>query len=96
MAEELTRRASDRERRNLPTEHSAQSSLDQYRGDLYPGLEDDGGGVDFRRYLYALVRFKWLFVVALLIGVWTWRYWVRTKPAAVAEEPDPTTVFPGS
>lgn len=37
-----------------------------------------------------------LVVVAVLIGVWTWRYWVRTKPAVVADEPDPTTVFTSS
>lgn len=52
----------------------------------------DDGSLDEETQIWLIVA--GLVVVALLIGVWTWRYWVRTKPAAVAEEPDPTTVFP--
>ncbi len=52
----------------------------------------DGGSLDEETQIWLIVA--GLVVVALLIGLWTWRYWVRTKPApAGAADADPTTVF---
>jgi polysaccharide biosynthesis transport protein len=48
----------------------------EYRGDPYPSFEPEGEGLDLRRYASALVRFKWLFVLALLVAggasYWVW------------------------
>jgi len=48
-------------------------------GDAYPAsFEAEGGSVDFRRYLLALLRYKWLLIAAALLGVagaaaaWRW------------------------
>lgn len=54
----------------------------------------DGGSMDEETQIWLIVA--GLVVVAALIGVWTWRYWVRTRPEPVEAEPDPTTVFHGS
>ena len=54
----------------------------------------DEGTLDEQTQIWLIVA--GLVVVAGLIGVWTWRYWVRTRPAPVEQEPDPTTVFHGS
>lgn len=35
----------------------------------YPALEPAGEGVDLRRYLFALVRYKWLLALGLALGV---------------------------
>jgi hypothetical protein len=77
MADELIRRSSDGDRRQVPAQYSPQSALDQYRGDQYPGREPEEESLDWRRYVYALVRFKWLFLVALLVAggasYWVWQ-----------------------
>lgn len=52
----------------------------------------DDGSLDEETQIWLIVA--GLVVVAALIGVWTWRYWVRTKPVAVDDGPDGTTVFP--
>jgi cobalamin biosynthesis Mg chelatase CobN len=52
----------------------------------------EDGSLDEETQIWLIVA--GLVMVAFLIGVWTWRYWVRTKPVAGPEEPDPTTVFP--
>lgn len=53
----------------------------------------DDGSLDEETQIWLIVA--GLVVVAALIGVWTWRYWARTKPAPVdPPDPDPTTVFP--
>jgi len=40
--------------------------------------EDGGGGIDFRRYLYALLRYKWWIIVGVVVGAAgaaaAWRY----------------------
>jgi uncharacterized protein involved in exopolysaccharide biosynthesis len=77
MADELIRRSSDGDRRQVPAQYSPQGALDQYRGDQYPGREPEEESLDWRRYVYALVRFKWLFLVALLVAggasYWVWQ-----------------------
>ena len=52
---------------------------------------DDDGALDEQAQIWLIVA--GLVLVALLIGVWTWRYWVRTRPATPDEGPDDTTVF---
>ena len=51
----------------------------------------DEGSLDEEAQIWLIVA--GLVVVAFLIGVWTWRYWVRTKPTPPDAEPDHTTVF---
>lgn len=53
----------------------------------------DDGTLDEEAQIWLIVA--GLVAVAALIGVWTWRYWLRTKPAVVEGGPDDTTVFPG-
>lgn len=52
---------------------------------------DEDGALDEQAQIWLIVA--GLVLVALLIGVWTWRYWVRTRPAPVDDGPDDTTVF---
>lgn len=49
------------------------------------------GGIDEETQIWLVVA--GLVVVALLIGVWTVRYWRRTRPDVPPREPDQTTVF---
>ncbi|MDZ7778642.1 MAG: polysaccharide biosynthesis tyrosine autokinase [Gemmatimonadota bacterium] len=35
----------------------------------YGEMEDEGGGIDIRRYLYAVLRYKWWVLAAAVIGV---------------------------
>jgi hypothetical protein len=53
----------------------------------------DDGTVDEETQIWLIVA--GLVVVAALIGVWTWRYWVRTRPVPIDGGPDDTTVFAG-
>lgn len=53
----------------------------------------DDGSVDEETQIWLIVA--GLVAVAALIGVWTWRYWVRTRPVPIEGGPDDTTVFPG-
>ncbi|HET9949775.1 MAG TPA: polysaccharide biosynthesis tyrosine autokinase, partial [Longimicrobiales bacterium] len=39
-----------------------------YGGEVYYPAEGEGGGFDPRRYLYALLRYKWLLVLATVLG----------------------------
>lgn len=51
-----------------------------YHEPYYGDLEPDAEGLDWRRYLHSLVRYKWLIVVALVIGAGA-SYWVwQTTP----------------
>lgn len=51
----------------------------------------DEGTLDEQTQIWLIVA--GLVVVAALIGLWTWRYWVRTKPVPVEPDADGTTVF---
>jgi polysaccharide biosynthesis transport protein len=66
----------DGERRSLPARRTDVGPPAEYRGDPYPSFEPEGEGLDLRRYASALVRFKWLFVLALLVAggasYWVW------------------------
>jgi cobalamin biosynthesis Mg chelatase CobN len=53
----------------------------------------DDGTLDEEAQIWLIVA--GLVAVAALIGVWTWRYWVRTRPVPIEGGPDDTTVFPG-
>jgi polysaccharide biosynthesis transport protein len=65
------------ERRPLPSHRSGTGAIDEYRGAPYPAFEPEDEGLDLRRYLMALYRFKWLFLVALLVAggasYWVWQ-----------------------
>lgn len=51
----------------------------------------EGSSLDEETQIWLIVA--GLVVIALLIGVWTWRYWLRTKPVPPEADPDQTTVF---
>jgi capsular exopolysaccharide synthesis family protein len=52
----------------LPAEHH-QAPPPAYPDPYLPAMEADGGGLDMRRYLVAILRYKWLLVTALVLGV---------------------------
>ena len=37
-------------------------------GTALDGFENEGGGIDLRRYLFAILRYKWLLILAILVG----------------------------
>ena len=52
----------------------------------YPPMEDGSGGVDIRRYIFAVLRYKWLLAVALLLGTGGAFYaWTNTPVTYTAE-----------
>lgn len=47
--------------------------------EYFPPMDGDQGGVDIRRYLFAIFRFKWLLAIALIVGVGgAYLAWTRT------------------
>jgi hypothetical protein len=52
---------------------------------------DEDGALDEQAQIWLIVA--GLVLVALLIGLWTWRYWVRTRPSPPDDGTDDTTVF---
>src|SRR5687767_12802865 len=55
-------------RPGLPAEHGDAPPPGLADG-YYPAFEPESGGLDLRRYLYAILRYKWLVILAALIGV---------------------------
>ena len=52
-----------------PPETQGGGALSAYDPDAYlRALEPEEGGIDVRRYLMALLRYKWLLIVALVLG----------------------------
>jgi capsular exopolysaccharide synthesis family protein len=70
-------RSNDGDRRQLPARYTDAGPPAEYRPDPYPSFEPEAEGLDLRRYASALVRFKWLFVLALLVAggasYWVWQ-----------------------
>ncbi len=68
----------DGDRRQLPARYADAGPPAEYRPDRYPSFEPEAEGLDLRRYASALVRFRWLFVLALLVAggasYWVWYY----------------------
>jgi capsular exopolysaccharide synthesis family protein len=77
------RRGGD-ERRAPPTEYRGGGPPAEYAGDPYPQLDSELEGLDLRRYLHGLYRYKWLIVLGLLVAGGA-SYWVwRTTPIVYA------------
>lgn len=52
----------------------------------YPPMEHGAGGIDVRRYLFAVFRYKWLLAIALLVGTAGAYYaWTTTDVTYTAE-----------
>ncbi|MGB1778481.1 MAG: GumC family protein [Longimicrobiales bacterium] len=52
----------------------------------FPSLEAEEPGIDLRRYLLALIRYKWLLVLALVVGLGgSYFAWTTTAVAYTAE-----------
>lgn len=63
---------------DLPTPYSPPPAPSPYEDEAYyPGLDAAEGGLDLRRYVFALLRYKWLLVLSVIVGcggayfVWT-------------------------
>lgn len=56
------------DRSHLPVEHHGPAPAPYVEDPYYPSLEPEGEGLDWRRYVHSLVRFKWLILVALVLG----------------------------
>jgi capsular exopolysaccharide synthesis family protein len=57
-------------RSSPPAEHYDVASAPAYLSESYPpAFDQDEGGVDLRRYLLAILRYRWLVAVALVVGV---------------------------
>lgn len=65
------------DRAPLPAEQHRASAPTYGQEPYYPDLEPEAEGLDWRRYVHSLVRYKWLIVLALLIGggasYWVWQ-----------------------
>lgn len=65
------------DRAPLPAEQHNAPAPTYGQDPYYPDLEPEMEGLDWRRYLHSLVRYKWLIVLALLIGggasYWVWQ-----------------------
>lgn len=65
-----------RDHRPLPAEYPGPGLAPSYGPDPYAALEPEAG-LDWRRYLFAIFRYKWLLALALLLGggvsFWVWR-----------------------
>ena len=72
---------------DLPSTVSQVPAPAAYQEEAYfPTFEMEEQGVDVRRYLLALARFKWLLVVALGVGIaGAYMAWTRTAVAYTAE-----------
>ena len=52
----------------------------------YPRFEEEAGGVDLRRYLFAILRYKWLLALALVVGTaGTYVAWTSVQATYTAE-----------
>lgn len=70
----------------LPVEQHGAPAPTYGQKPYYPDLEPEMEGLDWRRYLHSLVRYKWLIVGALLIGAGA-SYWVwQTTPVEYQAE----------
>ncbi|NNF13892.1 MAG: polysaccharide biosynthesis tyrosine autokinase [Gemmatimonadetes bacterium] len=68
------------DRAPLPAEQHHPPAPAYGQDPYYPDLEPEMEGLDWRRYVHSLVRYKWLIVVALLLGAGA-SYWVyQTTP----------------
>ena len=62
---------------STPAEHQGVSPVPYVEDEYYPTMEAEEAGIDVRRYLFALLRYKWLLALALAVGfggayyVWT-------------------------
>lgn len=56
---------------STPVAPQDRSPAPQYYDEMYyPAMDqDDGGGLDLRRYFFAILRYKWLLVLATIVGV---------------------------
>lgn len=61
----------------VPAEIGSATPPTPYQGSYYPALEPEESGLDVRRYVFAILRYKWLLALALVFGaggayfVWT-------------------------
>jgi capsular exopolysaccharide synthesis family protein len=70
----------------LPVEQHRAPAPTYGQEPYYPDLEPEMEGLDWRRYLHSLVRYKWLILMALLIGAAA-SYWVwQTTPVEYQAE----------
>lgn len=54
----------------VPAERHDVGPPASYQPDAYlPALEMEEEGIDFRRYLFAILRYKWLLAIALVVGI---------------------------
>jgi capsular exopolysaccharide synthesis family protein len=71
------RRSGGSDRRQLPAEYLGGGAAADFGRESYASLEPDAEGLDLRRYVFALVRYKWLLVLALLVAggasYWIWQ-----------------------
>ena len=55
---------------SVPAEYGPGPDAALYQGEAYyPNLEPEAGGIDVRRYLFALLRYRWILVASVLVGV---------------------------
>jgi len=72
---------------HLPVEHSDAAPPMLPEEHYYPAaMEGESGGIDFRRYLLAILRYKWLLALSLVVGL-TGAYlvWTNTQVTYTAE-----------
>lgn len=71
----------------VPAETQAAPLPQAYQDEVYyPSFESEGGGIDPRRYLFALLRYKWLLALSLVVGVAGAYYvWSTTAVTYTAE-----------
>ena len=72
---------------HLPVEHSDAAPPMLPEEHYYPAaMEAGSGGIDIRRYLLAILRYKWLLALALVVGL-TGAYlvWTNTPVTYTAE-----------
>ena len=53
---------------NLPAQHNGASPSTYVEDSYFAPMDDERGGIDIRRYLLVFFRYKWLLVLALLVG----------------------------
>lgn len=71
---------------HLPAEHSSASPPMLPEEHYYPAMEEGGGGLDIRRYLFAILRYKWLLALSLVVGLsGAYFVWTTTQVTYTAE-----------
>lgn len=72
----------------LPVPHETPAAPSPYMVEeaYYPDIDAGGGGLDLRRYLVALFRYKWLIVLGAMLGsAGAWFAWTNTPVTYTAE-----------